>query len=1797
MRRNKWIAVLLCLTMMVGMIYAYPGQVEADEETSPPVQSSVPDTTSQNIDQGKSITNDQVEGSNSAQSTGGTNIEESTVSNYVYSNEENPEPLITVGRFQVLGMVGEVVYHEETISNIEQNAPMGLRAASASSGSSSLLNLLESGASSAQAPDKGKIQGFVNGLAGKRPGTQSDKPFLADRSGVSESIDPQSGTLYLSYDDLTLPGRDGFDLSLGRYFTTSQTILGQKKVILNLETAELETAAGTTVYYAILAYNDNTTKTYGPFADSRSANLTAAGYADDTGCTGYLVAAGTAQGGEYCHTMSVTSYLDADNVNYLRSRYDLGTGWSFAFPSVEKQTDSDNDKTYLTYFDGDGAAFEVQSLDNPVYGNLKDYQGKDVIFGEVGKLNKSYSNGQLTAAYVFIDCDQNETYFADDGRLLGMKDRCGNEIKFDHVSRTINGTAYPFISHIYDSVGRTVTFDYSNENEISVTVTDPNNAAKNLTLKYKKDYITYTYTHRDSASGSLTQQTRQEPRLVEYVDPMNNSDKFAYTAANVKFDYGSQSFASGDNKPQDTMLLLNKVEYPESNTYYSYASKLRLLMSPSGRSEDYVVSERYDTNKTSLGESAHMNRETFIINGDHTNQYYFQPTKTYINTIKNYASDKQTEGLTTQNTFDQTGRQLESCATDGVKTTYVYYKDFDSRFKMKPQTITTVDYDTDSSETATSNTTRAFNDWGGVTQETKDGLNTIYSYTDTNNKFMVTQKQYTQSSSVTLSETWTYNGDGRILTHTDSKGESTTYSYTPDSTNSHKITAMTVTKPLETGQARSTITYGSNSCYAYPTEISTTYTDENGSTQNSIISKSYDMLHGLAVSSTDPLNQSTYYTYDNLGRVISIRLPDADNSEVYQKVSYTPGVTSTLFNDTNTGLLTTRIESYILYKDKTTGAEHQYQKVQDYFNAYGQLVLKCRYDETTSAWQQVIQNYYDNEGRCIKATDALNNTDQCQYDNWDNPVKYIDSLAHINVTEYYPGARKQVNYFIASEGADPEHKVETDYDSFGRVIKEIALPSGNNETYQYDLMGNLTSYTDPEQKTTTLAYDQLNRLIKVTDAKNQATDYTYSKLGLLNTITQSDAGNTFITSYDYNEMGLLKQRKDPGNAIDTMVHNAKGQVTGFTDPGNHSFTYTYDSWGRMITQGCIGDKTYTYGYDNKPWGAVSITSSNGDSINYAYDQYGRLTSQTENGLAQSAAYTYDQLDRITSITDPNNNQTGYQYTGTRLNQVTFGSSSVSYEYYADGQNKSVTLTGGVKTSREYDEFNRLTKVVNAKDSTVLSQFEYTYDKDGNMKTSRSTYGDTTYNETYDYDELNRLIKTTRDDGTTSEYQYDARGNRSTVTGTVPDLPTDISFTYNPWNQLTSTTVGTSQTTYQYNPQGLRSKKITAGGTTRYVYDTSGRIIAEVDGSNNLIASYIWGPGELIAKKDVAGNLYYYLYNGHGDVVQIVDTSGNIVNRYRYDEWGNILNQSETVQNEFKYAGQSYDTENGLYYLRARYYDPRAGRFVSKDSVEGEITNPLSLNLYTYVQNNPINYVDPSGHVSIGLRDTVSQWGGSISWNDKTRTATATVNGKTQTFNINNYTVSNGRIMIDSSQFAKTFGVSQFGVEARRTINQTTTYLSSDKAKTAYVQTAVAVGTSHLGQIIQGGRAAYTGIKAARAATIATPYESVVAQGTTQAALRVRQEVANGGKVFRAGEFDRSGASEGQFWAPESPFNPGYAGRYGVDFSKVDFVIGGSVKEGAPFVTRAAPGLGANQGGAIEVVTNPYSVMLDFFHMP
>ncbi|MCK9910161.1 RHS repeat-associated core domain-containing protein, partial [Microbacteriaceae bacterium K1510] len=122
-----------------------------------------------------------------------------------------------------------------------------------------------------------------------------------------------------------------------------------------------------------------------------------------------------------------------------------------------------------------------------------------------------------------------------------------------------------------------------------------------------------------------------------------------------------------------------------------------------------------------------------------------------------------------------------------------------------------------------------------------------------------------------------------------------------------------------------------------------------------------------------------------------------------------------------------------------------------------------------------------------------------------------------------------------------------------------------------------------------------------------------------------------------------------------------------------------------------------------------------------------------------------------------------------------------------------------------------------------------------------------------------------------------------------------------------------------------------------------QVVEELDGSGRIKAQNAFGNGLLFRKDKATGKSGYYLFNSHGDVTKLVDArSGQVLNQYEYDIWGNPKQDGilkEEISNPFRYAGEILDTETGMYYLRARYYDPSVGRFISEDTYKGQVDNP------------------------------------------------------------------------------------------------------------------------------------------------------------------------------------------------------------------------------------------------------------------
>ena len=521
------------------------------------------------------------------------------------------------------------------------------------------------------------------------------------------------------------------------------------------------------------------------------------------------------------------------------------------------------------------------------------------------------------------------------------------------------------------------------------------------------------------------------------------------------------------------------------------------------------------------------------------------------------------------------------------------------------------------------------------------------------------------------------------------------------------------------------------------------------------------------------------------------------------------------------------------------------------------------------------------------------------------------------------------------------------------------------EQFQYDFLGNLTEQTDANQNVTHFQYDALNRLTRVTNALGENTDYSHDRLGGLSQIQQYEGPSTFTTTRQYDERGVLISKQLPQGNLTTYQYNALGLPVQITDPMGKTTTLQYYPDNRRSEIEAENNGVTSYysplGLTEKyeVWNDAGGPRQYGEALSYQYYSSGRTKQRSVADF--TAGFQYDPLGNRTRVTDPFGMSAAYQYDSlNRLTTVTADGRTFTYEYYPDSMIKAVNYPNGVRAEYTNDNINRLKTLVNKAGGQAISQYAYDYDNNGNI-ISVTGNGQTT---NYTYDALNRQTGIQRPGGEQVLYDYDTRGNRTVQAGGDSPAQNFIpgEFSYNAWDRLSGFTADGAAYQYEYDPEGLRTKKTGPSGSVRYHCDNLGRVIAESSDSG-VTAQNIWGYQALARK--VGGVYYYYLYNGHGDVVQVLDQNGNIANSYTYDEWGNILSRQEQLPQPLKYAGEYYDEESGLYYLRARYYDPAVGRFISRDSYEGSITNPLSLNPYTYVENNPLGNIDPSGHFSIG----------------------------------------------------------------------------------------------------------------------------------------------------------------------------------------------------------------------------------------
>lgn len=319
--------------------------------------------------------------------------------------------------------------------------------------------------------------------------------------------------------------------------------------------------------------------------------------------------------------------------------------------------------------------------------------------------------------------------------------------------------------------------------------------------------------------------------------------------------------------------------------------------------------------------------------------------------------------------------------------------------------------------------------------------------------------------------------------------------------------------------------------------------------------------------------------------------------------------------------------------------------------------------------------------------------------------------------------------------------------------------------------------------------------------------------------------------------------------------------------------------------------------------------------------------------------TYDGLNRLSSVTEP-----------VVVNNVAT-SKTTSYTYDGAGNRKSEKVQIDNKfmmTLYAYDALNRLNTTL----SSSGDETTYIYDNNGNL-ISRSIC--TSVLKTFEEAET-----ATEENGQAVLPNFDLTIRRNSNNGTGTKSLTQ--YSYDTFNRLTTMKDEDSSATYKYNPQGYRVEKTVNGQTALYLYEGN-KVVLETDKNNNQKAIQVYGINLIYrsAVKDANTEKYYYLYNAHGDVTSLINPNGIVAATYDYDAFGNVISKTGNANNSILFAGYQHDDESGLYYLNARYYDSVTSRFITEDTYTGEKNDPLTLNLYTYCLNNPIVYLDPSGH--------------------------------------------------------------------------------------------------------------------------------------------------------------------------------------------------------------------------------------------
>lgn len=1162
-------------------------------------------------------------------------------------------------------------------------------------------------------------------------------------------------------------------------------------------------------------------------------------------------------GKKWTHSLNYQLYDIGDKICFS-TPYDIVVAFSADTEDGSYQ-DMDEGKSGYTLAKGEGGTFIVKAAD-----------GAEYQFDQNKHLSTIKEAGIITHQFT-VNAE---------GKVSKVTGRYGGVLNFTYTDEKLTG--------ITDAMNQKITLSYHGDYLASVG----NASEKQMQFTHDSQgnlltisdfsgeiYLTNTY----DANGRVTKQRlagrgeslasyQKEERITTFTDELGNRTKYYY---DEQFRITSVEMAGVtiQNKYDEKGRLVEQIDGLGHSTKMSYDEKggmtrvthpdksvEQVIYNENGRPTEIINQDgskslyEYDARNNLVGATNERGNKGIYEYDAKDNLISYQDKMgalwTYTYDEANHLKSAQDpEGNNYIYDHDALGRLVAYTSPAGKTTTYTYGSTGELLKITDPCGEVAFTYNENGNNTsitdALGNSQRLeYNAMGQVTLATDYAGNEYrFNYDEKGNLL-------TETDPLNFAVSYAYDARGNRTSVTDKNGGTTAYTfnegnqltairdaaggtihYTYDTLG--RIQAVTDARENQTGYTYDAIgrltkvtnALGNTRSYTYdPMGNLLSQTDENGM----VTSYEYDKEDRLTAIQSEA--GRVLFTYDKLGRVVSIQDTDTHEEAIYYD---------------GDGKVTSRVN------------KENYQTTYVYDEA-GRLIRE------TNALGAETTYGYDANGNCTTVTDAAGQRWSWSYDANGQVTEEINPLGQVIYYEY--DERGMLKAVTDANGG----KTTFVYDGNGNCIKEVN-PAGGEKRYVYDAMNRLIQSQDEEGNGQLFSYDANGNLITFTDANGNQWKYTYDALDQM---VQVEDKNGDGLTFEYTKTGQLAAVTDQEGAKTSYGYDALGRLVEMSDALDNQMRFTYDSQGRVLTrEDALGNMT-TYEYS--PMGnLIKLIDGEGNEAAWTYDALGRVLTQT-NALGQTKTYAYDALGRVESIIDEEGGKTLFTYTvNSQIASVTDAAGNKTlYTYDANGNMIQVTDALGNVVTFAYDAMdNRIKECMTAEGSEHCITL-YEYDKTGRMVKEINPLN---YTKEYTYDGNGNLICVLDEEGQESTLTYDLNNRPLTL---QYGGGKQAAFRYNKRGELVELKDWNGVTNFAHNAVGRLTKVIDPNGfVTGYSYDGCGNVasIAYPDGS---VVQYGFDRNNRMNKvTDGEGKETRFTYDELGNVTAITQPGSSVTYAY------------------------------------------------------------------------------------------------------------------------------------------------------------------------------------------------------------------------------------------------------------------------------------------------------------------------------